>query len=234
MHIHYVIHESYEAPGALEEWAAKRDCSVGYSRVYESERLPESVTDIDLLIVLGGPQSPDTTIAECSYFDASAEKRLIMKCIHGHKAILGICLGAQLLGEALGAKCEHSPAKEIGCFPIMFTEEGRQNNLFAHFGASCVAGHWHNDMPGLTKSSKIIAFSEGCPRQIIEYGNRMYGFQCHLEFNKETVEQLIRHSENDFLDLSQHRFVQQPELLRNCDYRDMNEKLFTFLDKLLF
>ncbi len=47
------------------------------------------------------------------------------KCIEANKAIIGVCLGAQLIGEALGAPYEHSPEKEIGSFPITLTEEGK-------------------------------------------------------------------------------------------------------------
>lgn len=50
-------------------------------------------------------------------------------------------------------------------------------------------------MPGLTPEAKIIAYSEGCPRQIIEYSKLVYGFQCHMEFNREVIELLIASSE---------------------------------------
>jgi GMP synthase (glutamine-hydrolysing) len=58
--------------------------------------------------------------------------------------------GAQLIGEALGARFAHSPEKEIGKFPIFMTAESEQNPLFSHFGNKLDVGHWHNDMPGLT------------------------------------------------------------------------------------
>ncbi|WP_226000073.1 glutamine amidotransferase-related protein [Paenibacillus sp. BJ-4] len=158
-----------------------RGYTAGYSRVYAGEKLPKSADEIDLLIVLGCPQDPSTTMEECSHFNAAAEIALINKCIKAGKAVLGVCLGAQLIGEALGAKHEHSPEKEIGCFPITFTDEGKRNDKFSHFGDTSIVGHWHNDMPGLTENCKIIAYSEACPRQIIEYGKLVYGFQCHLE-----------------------------------------------------
>ncbi|RAS87282.1 type 1 glutamine amidotransferase [Priestia endophytica] len=233
MHIYFIVHELFEGPGAFQTWAESKGHSTGYSRVYAGDKLPSSVEDIDLLIVLGGPQNPSTTIEEYSHFNAAAEIALIDKCIKAGKAVLGVCLGAQLIGEALGAKYEHSPEKEIGSFPITLTEEGAQNHKFLHFGDTSIVGHWHNDMPGLTEDCKVIAYSEGCPRQIVEYQNLVYGFQCHLEFNRELVELLIENSKAELSKCSGHRFVHQPEQLRNNDYMVMNNNLFIFLDKLL-
>jgi GMP synthase-like glutamine amidotransferase len=109
MHMHFVIHEPFEAPGAFETWASNRGHSTDYSRVYAQGALPMLVDGIDLLVVMGGPQSPSTTMAECPHFDAVAEKTLIAKAISAGKAVVGVCLGSQLIGEALGAPCEHSP-----------------------------------------------------------------------------------------------------------------------------
>lgn len=233
MHVHFVVHESFEAPGAFASWVRDRRYSVAYSRMYLGDTLPASADGIDLLVVLGGPQSPATTREECPHFDAAAEKSLISQCIAARKAVVGVCLGSQLIGEALGAPFSPSPKKEIGKFPIVLTEEGLRNEKFKHFGAMLEVGHWHNDMPGLTPEAKIIAYSEGCPRQIVEYTNLVYGFQCHMEFDQEVMELLIA-AEAALPTLARrHRFVQPPEVLRKHDFRDMNEKLHGFLDRLV-
>lgn len=232
MHIHFVIHEVFEGPGTFQTWAEDKGYSIGYSRVYAGEQLPHSVEEIDFLIVLGGPQSPSTTTEICPHFNVAAEIALINKCIESNKAVIGVCLGAQLIGEALGAKYENSPEKEIGCFPITFTDEGKNSEMFSHFGTTSVVGHWHNDMPGSTDRSKVMAYSEGCPRQIVEYQELVYGFQCHMEFNPELIELLIKHSEVELSDYKNYRFVQPPEQLRNNDYLTMNNNLFYFLEKL--
>lgn len=104
--------------------------------------------------------------------------------------------------------------------------------LFSHFGAELEVGHWHNDMPGLTPDATIIAYSEGCPRQIVAYSDRVYGFQCHMELTPEVVELLIAHSEKELSQADNYRFVHTPAELRAHDYQQMNQTLFTFLDKL--
>ncbi|MBT2098629.1 type 1 glutamine amidotransferase [Enterobacter asburiae] len=232
MHIHFIIHEHFEAPGAYEIWGKNRGCSMSYSRVYQGDPLPEDLQSTDLLIIMGGPQSPATTLQECPWFDAQAEIRLIGRAIEAGKTVIGVCLGSQLIGEALGAAFCHSPEKEIGKFPVRLTDAGKANPLFEDFGHELDVGHWHNDMPGLTPQAKVLAYSEGCPRQIVQYGERVYGFQCHMELTPEVVELLIEHSQNDLRRAAEFRFVETAEKLRSHDYREMNQVLFSFLDKL--
>ena len=232
MHIHFIIHEHFEAPGAYEIWGKNRGCSMSYSRVYQGDPLPEDLQSTDLLIIMGGPQSPATTLKECPWFDAQAEMRLIGRAIEAGKTVIGVCLGSQLIGEALGAAFCHSPEKEIGKFPVRLTDAGKANPLFKDFGHELNVGHWHNDMPGLTPQAKVLAYSEGCPRQIVQYGERVYGFQCHMELTPEVVELLIEHSPNDLRRAAEFRFVETAEKLRSHDYREMNQVLFSFLDKL--
>lgn len=232
MHVHFIIHEDFEAPGAYEQWAKMHQHTISYSRVYLGQPLPDKIDKIDMLIIMGGPQSPATTKKECPHFDSLAEQAVISTAIKLQKIVIGVCLGSQLIGEALGAHFEHSPEKEIGKFPITLTEAGKRNPLFSHFGDCLAVGHWHNDMPGLTQDAKIIAYSEGCPRQIIAYGKLVYGFQCHMELTHEVVEKLIAHSQNDLNQAAKYRFVDTEDKLRSHDYSKMNYKLFVFLDKL--
>ena len=232
MHIHFIIHEHFEAPGAYEIWGKSRGCSLSYTRVYQGDPLPEELGGTDLLIIMGGPQSPATTREECPWFDAQAEKALISRAIEAGKTVIGVCLGSQLIGEALGAAFCHSPEKEIGKFPVRLTDAGKANPLFEGFGSVLNVGHWHNDMPGLTPQAKVLAYSEGCPRQIVQYSERVYGFQCHMELTPEVVELLIEHSQSDLRRAGEFRFVETAEKLRSHDYREMNQVLFSFLDKL--
>lgn len=107
-----------------------------------------------------------------------------------------------------------------------------KDDLIAHFGKHLMVGHWHNDMPGLHEDCKILASSDGCPRQIIAYTDLVYAFQCHMEFNHKVVKLLIN-EELDFLNTNtEHRFVQNPKEILSFDYDPMNAMLHLFLDKL--
>ena len=232
MRVHFIQHETFEAPGAYLEWARAANHTISFSKVFQYEPLPGNIESFDILVIMGGPQSPATTVEECSHFNAKAEINLIQKAISANKFVIGVCLGAQLIGEALGAKHEHSPEKEIGVFPVQLSEQGLSNDRINHFGPTLNVGHWHSDMPGLTSQSKVLATSIGCPRQIIAYSDRVYGFQCHMELTPEVVELLIASDEEFLLKNTKHQYVQKPDEIRSFRFSEMNEKLFVFLDKL--
>ena len=147
--------------------------------------------------------------------------------------ILGICLGAQLIGEALGASFEHSPNKEIGLFPITLTKDGQQDSHFSDFPKIFNVGHWHGDMPGLTNESKVLATSEGCPRQIIRYAPTIYGFQCHFEFTLEAIDGMIKNSAHELETCKDLPYIESVEELRKNDFSKINNLLFKFLDSLI-
>jgi GMP synthase (glutamine-hydrolysing) len=231
MRLHIIMHESFEAPGAIELWAREREHEISYTRLYNGDTLPAEC-DFDFLVIMGGPQSPKTTTDECLHFDAPRETVLIQKAVNEGKIVLGVCLGAQMLGDAMGGHFEHSPEREIGAFPLTLTEDGKQDPLFSEFPEKFVVGHWHGDMPGLTPDSKILAKSEGCPRQIVRYKPKVYGFQCHAELTPKDIEALIENSTEELEKYKDLPYVQSPEQLRSNDYSEMNRLLFSFLDKI--
>ena len=230
MKIHFILHESFEGPGAIALWAQMRGHQSSYTHLYAGDVLPKDLKDIDFLIVMGGPQSTVMQLKECSYFDAAAEIELIDKAIQQGKRILGICLGAQLVGEAYGAKAQRSPHKEIGVYPIHLTEDGQQDPMIGSWPLSLMVAHWHSDMPGLPAQAVILAQSVGCPRQIIRFADGVYGFQCHLEFTKSAAEEMIQNNPNDFSDSNVQKYMQDQNSLLSYDYSQMNAHLFKFLD----
>jgi len=85
-------------------------------------------------------------------------------------------------------------------------------------------------MPGLTQESSLLATSEGCPRQIVRYTSKVYGFQCHFEFTQDSIEGMI---ENCGYELEQYKglpYIETAEQLRSHDYTSINKMLFMFLD----
>ena len=232
MRIHFIQHETFEAPGAYLDWAKARGYQTAFSHVYLGEALPADAEGFDMLIVLGGPQSPAEDKVNFPYYQPAAEQRVIQQAINAQKAVIGVCLGAQLIGASFGAGFSHSPNKEIGNFPIFLTESAKNDAKIRHFGEKLNVGHWHNDMPNLPENAEILAYSEGCPRQIVRFSDLVYGFQCHLEFSPSVAQGLIDHEPNLAAFSQTLPFVQSAATMLNFDYQEMNAALWEFLDKL--
>lgn len=231
MKIHIIMHESFESPAAIQLWAENKGYNISYTKLYEGDIFP-SECNFDFLVIMGGPQSPATTTEECPHFDAQKEVNFVKKVIEQKKILLGVCLGAQFIGEALGARFEHSPNREIGVLPITLTDEGKKDPIFSLFPEKMIVGHWHGDMPGLTTESKILATSEGCPRQIVRYAPKIYGFQCHFEFTPEAIEGMIINNSHELEEYKDLPYIETAEQLRKNNYSEMNTFLFNFLDKI--
>ena len=155
------------------------------------------------------------------------EIELIKQSLKADKKVLGFCLGAQLIGEALGAEVCKSPEKEIGVYPISLTDEGKKDPLLQTFSETFPVIHWHGDMTGLTKSAKVLAFSEGCPRQIVRYAPKAYGFQCHLEIALSGMKDLIQAVPED---LAHSKYTQTEQELISHNYAPIHAKLEKILD----
>ncbi|HLD71584.1 MAG TPA: hypothetical protein VI873_03150 [Candidatus Peribacteraceae bacterium] len=229
MKLRIVMHESFEAPAAIADWAKKKGHAVTYSKPYQGDTFPEEC-DFDFLVVMGGPQSPATTLEECPHYDAKKEIAFIKRAIDQKKILLGVCLGAQLIGDALGAHFDHSPNKEIGLFPLILTADGKKDPFFGTFPDTFMAGHWHGDMPGLTPESKVLAKSAGCPRQIVRYAHTIYGFQCHFEFTSEAIEGMIENNAHELEKYKSLPYIETAEQLRAHDCSEINGHIFRFLD----
>lgn len=225
MKILFVTHASFEMPGSIETWANNHNHETHEVRPYKGETLP-SIDSYDFLVIMGGPQSP---LAMDEYPYLRDEIELVKQAIKLNKRIVGVCLGAQLIAEALGAKTERSPNREIGMYRVDLLDSADSDPVFKHFPKQFAVMHWHSDMPGIADGAILLAKSEGCPRQAFRYGDRIYGFQCHFELTRELVEKMIPHSAND---LKPAKYVMSPEELMAVDYSEINAQMASVLDYL--
>lgn len=225
MKILCITHADFETPGTIETWAASKKHQFTICKPYRGEDCLKH-NEFDLLILMGGPQSP-LELEKDPYL--KDEIQLIKNAIQQDKFIIGFCLGAQLIGEALGAKTQRSPEKEVGVYPVYLTPAGLNDPLLEGMPNSFPAIHWHNDMPGQTADSSLLAYSEGCPRQIIRYAPKIYGFQCHLEITLEGIETMIKACPND---LNSSPFTQTAQELKMQDYSEINMRMHQILDKI--
>jgi GMP synthase-like glutamine amidotransferase len=206
MRIHYFQHVPFEGLGSIEQWIRDRQYRLTGTRLYQGDPMPE-MEGFDLLVIMGGPMGVHD---EDRFPWLAMEKRFVEKAISRGKAVLGICLGAQLIADVLGTKVYPNRTKEIGWFPIELTEAGQRSPLFGFLPARLEVFHWHGDTFDLPAGSVHIARSEACTHQAFVYNERAIGLQFHLESTAEGVQALI---ENCSGELTNSRYIQAPSQL---------------------
>ncbi len=114
MKIHYFQHVPFENLASIEKFFNERECEISVTQFYEGEN-PPNIEDLDWLIIMGGPMSVHE---EAQYPWLKTEKDFVRTAINKGKTVIGICLGAQILADVLGAKVYKNNRKEIGWFDV--------------------------------------------------------------------------------------------------------------------
>lgn len=151
-----------------------------------------TVREADLLVVLGGPIS---AYDDERYPWLAAETDLLRHRVQAGRPTLGICLGAQLMARALGARVWPAADKEIGYGPIALTSAGQASPL-RHLDRSLTPVlHWHGDSFDLPDSAELLASTEACPNQAFRLGDRVLALQFHPEVEPASLERwLVGHT----------------------------------------
>lgn len=185
-----IRHVAFEDLGILEPLLIERGYAVRYLEAGVDEIDQAAITATDLLVVLGGPIGVYDTER---YPFLAAEKAAIAARLKQDKPTLGICLGAQLMAEALGATVAATGKVEIGYGALTLTDEGRASPL-RHLGAIPVL-HWHGDQFSIPEGASRLAETQGFPNQAFAPGPRILGLQFHLEADHRQIERwLIGHA----------------------------------------
>lgn len=193
MRAHYFQHVPFEGLGSIEPWLETAGCEITCTRFYESAALPDS-EKVDLLIVMGGPMSVNDEVALPWLI---SEKKFIRDMIESGKPVLGICLGAQLIASAMGARIYKNRVNEIGWFPIQGVEV-HDDSVFK-FPKSADVFHWHGETFDLPPGATLIARSEACENQAFQIGSSVIGFQFHLETTQTSARDMVLHCGNELI-----------------------------------
>jgi GMP synthase-like glutamine amidotransferase len=198
MRLHLLHHDPVDSSrNNISRWAANKGYAIAHSYLCNNEALP-GIEDVDWLIVLGGSQH---AWEEEVYPWLPAEKKFIARAVEDNKIILGLCFGAQLLAEALGAEVFVNPHNEIGWHEVSLTPEGQRSYLFQNIPEQFTTFHWHADHFALPPGCTRLAYSRATENQAyICRERRLAGLQFHPEYPLESVKYFVR----EFGDLMQN------------------------------
>jgi GMP synthase-like glutamine amidotransferase len=223
MKIHWFQHVPFEGLGAIEGWLRARGHTLAGTRFHAGEAPPVNADGFDWLIIMGGPMNV------YQYRDhpwLRAERDLIARAVAAGKRVLGVCLGAQLIADALGGKVYQNDEREIGWFPVRSVPDGDASPF--KFPPEVMVFHWHGDTFSLPPGSRWLAESAGCPHQAFAVGSRVLGLQFHLEMSAADIGRIAEDCGDE---LTPARYVQAVE--RILTQAKDNVSALVLLDRLL-
>ena len=188
----------------MESFFKQRGHHLSSTRFYLGHSLP-ALSEFDWLIVMGGPMGVHD---EVQFPWLKDEKNVIRESIEAGKIVLGICLGAQLIADALGARVFKNEYREIGWFPIEKKIGVNESKLADVFPEACEVFHWHGDTFEIPAGARILASSQACPNQGFILDDRVVGLQFHLETTLESAAALIKNCRKE---LDGSKYVQSED-----------------------
>jgi GMP synthase-like glutamine amidotransferase len=228
MRIHCLQHVPFEGPAGIADWAASRGHPIRSTSLHAGKALPDQ-SDFEWLVVMGGPMGIHD---ETEHPWLTAEKSFLRATIDAGKTVIGVCLGAQLIADALGARVVRNAHKEIGWFPVELTAEGRASSLFGFLPERFGAFHWHGDTFEPPDGAVTLARSAGCANQAFLHRDRVLGLQFHLESTPESVSEIVRNCADEII---AGPYVQTGDRMLAAtdeDYARIHDALFGILDRL--
>ena len=191
-------HVPYEILGTFHPLLKESGFRIRYVNFGHHPDAEPSISRYHGLVVLGGPMNCDQSDR---YQHLTTEIAVIQDAIEQGKPVLGICLGAQLIARALGARVAKNDKKEIGWYELSPTTEGTSDPLFCKFGARQMIFQWHGDSFEIPKNAVHLATSPDCKNQAFRYRTNVYGLQFHLEVDEPMI----------------HRWLHTPAMARELE-----------------
>ena len=215
MNVVIIKHIEIDGLGLIEYCLNQENIPYQILELKSSLHLPK-LDDLTHIVILGGPMN---VYDEERYPFLREEDLFIKEAIQRGKSILGICLGAQLIAKALGAKVFKAITKEIGWYDILLTIDGFKDALFSHLPKSFPVFQWHEDTFEIPKAARLMATSNSIPHQAFRYGERVYGLQFHLEVTEEMIQEWMETFEEEFKGLQSPPPFSKAEIMTETEIK---------------
>lgn len=178
-----------EGAGILRDIILDRGWAIQIIKLYMGESIPSDWRRFNLLIIMGGPMN---VYEEDKYPYLIKETEVIGEAIHGGTAVLGFCLGAQLMAKACGANVQKGHIREIGWYPARLTEDGKKDFFLGRFPMEFSVFQWHGDTFDIPEKGIRLIESDQYPNQAMRVGDMGYGFQFHFEITDKMIEEWLK------------------------------------------
>jgi GMP synthase (glutamine-hydrolysing) len=202
-----IRHVPFEDLGSFAPVLSERGFAIAYRDAGLDDLGARDIVDADLLIVLGGPIGVYEAKA---YPFLKGEIAAVERRLKAGRPVFGLCLGAQIMAKALGARVYKGKRKELGWSPLALTDAGR-NSALAELGARTSVLHWHGDTFDLPRGAELLASTPLYENQAFSWRNAL-ALQCHIE---TTVRGLERWFIGHTLEIATTRGVKLETLRRD-------------------
>jgi len=172
-----IRHVPFEDLGSFASVLRERGFAVAYRDAGLDDLGAPDLVDADLLIVLGGPIGVYETR---DYPFLKGEIAVVERRLRAGRPVLGLCLGAQIMAKALGARVFNGKRKELGWSPLELTDSGRKSAL-AELGGRTAVLHWHGDTFDLPREAELLASTRLYANQAFAWRRYALGLQFHVE-----------------------------------------------------
>lgn len=205
-------HVAHEPLGTLNPLFKDSGLRIRYVNFGRDPHAQPTLEGYEGLVILGGPMNVDEGD---KHPHLNHEPVLIEEAVRRDIPVLGICLGAQLIAKALGARVMKNPVKEIGWYDVRPTGEGKKDPLIGTFAESEKIFQWHGDTFSIPAGCHHLATADTCAHQAFRYGKKVYGFQFHLEVDEKLI----------------HRWLEVPVNRRDLELMKTNPHTASILEQ---
>lgn len=180
MRINVLQHTPNEGPGSIQDWSKKHGHEMYIYHPYQFKGVLPSADDTDMLIILGGPMSPNDDVDWIKH-----ERALIKELLERNIPMFGACYGAQQIAKTLGYRVTKAPHKEVGWAPVYL-----ESNIIKGIPNKLNALHWHEEMFEIPENAIHLFSSDFVSNQGFLLGENVIGLQFHFEPQADDVREI--------------------------------------------